>query len=154
FQACPKEHAPAAVVGILPGVAAWGTMLMAQALNVAGYGAPGGPKLSAEILPKFHGFDNWIEGGFALREGFIFTSMILSALTLALIERKFLIAAVWCFTAAALSGIGFIHSFRYLDGDTTQALLVPAWPWAIGYAVMGLCFLLARWITEPTKSAH
>src|SRR5262249_33654052 len=30
FQACPKEHAPAVVVGLLPGVAAWGVLLMKQ----------------------------------------------------------------------------------------------------------------------------
>jgi adenine/guanine/hypoxanthine permease len=153
FQACPKEHAPAVVVGILPGVAAWGTLLMVQALNVAGYGS--GPlKFSVELPAKFHQFDNWIEGGFALREGFIFTSMILAAATVALIERKFLIAALWSFTAAGLAAVGFIHSYRYLDGDTTQALFHPAWPWAVGYAIMGVCFLAARWITEPTETGH
>jgi AGZA family xanthine/uracil permease-like MFS transporter len=154
FQACPKEHAPAAVVGILPGVAAWGTLLIVQALNVAGYGAPDGPKLSADIVPKFQARDIWIEGGLALREGFIFTSMILAAMTVALIERRFVTAAVWCFIAAGLSAVGFIHSYRYLDGDTTQALLTPAWTWTIGYAVMGLTFALARWVTEPAKAAH
>jgi adenine/guanine/hypoxanthine permease len=153
FQACPKEHAPAVVIGILPGVAAWGTMLMVQALNVAGYKFSA-EKFSANGPGTFHGFDNWIEGGFALREGFIFTSMILAALTVALIERKFLIAALWSFTAAGLAAIGFIHSYRYLDGDTTQALFTPAWPWAAGYAIMGVCFLVARWITEPTESGH
>jgi len=154
FQASPKEHAPAVVVGILPGVAAWGTMLMVQALNVAWMGDPGGPRMSPELLPKFHGYDNWIEGGFALREGFIFTSMILAAMTVALIERKFVLAAIWSLIAAALSAIGFIHSYRYLPGDTTQALLTPAWPWAIGYAIMGAGFLAAKWLTQPSKETH
>ncbi|HEV3145621.1 MAG TPA: hypothetical protein VGZ47_17130 [Gemmataceae bacterium] len=153
FQACPKEHAPAVVVGILPGVAAWGTLLMVQALNVAGIGF-GPEKFSAELPAKFHNFDNWIEGGFALREGFIFTSMILAAATVALIERKFIIAAIWSFAAAGLAAIGFIHSYRYLAGDTTQALFKPAWPFVAGYAIMGACFLAAKWITEPTESEH
>jgi hypothetical protein len=30
--------------------------------------------------------------------------------------------------------------------DTVMSLR-PAWPWAAGYAVMGLTFLAARWIT-------
>jgi AGZA family xanthine/uracil permease-like MFS transporter len=154
FQACPKEHAPAVVVGILPGVAAWGTLLMVQALNVAGYGPPGNLKFSEELPEKFHGLDNWIEGAFALREGFIFTSMILAAATVALIERKFVVAAIWCFVAAALACFGFIHSFKYLLGDTTQDLFHPAWPFVAGYVIMGTCFLLARWVTEPTKEGH
>ena len=154
FQACPKEHAPAVVVGILPGVAAWGTMLTVQALKVAGYGDPDGPEMSAALLPKFHAGDYWLEGGFALREGFILTSMILAALTVALIERRFTVAALWSFFAAGLAAVGFIHSFKYLPGDTTQALLVPAWEWAIGYAIMGSCFLLAKWVTEPVESGH
>ena len=32
FQATPKEHAPAVVVGLLPGIAAWGVLLAKQSL--------------------------------------------------------------------------------------------------------------------------
>src|SRR5262249_18998659 len=43
FQATPKEHAPAAVIGLLPGVGAWGTMMAKAGLQAAGVGSPGGP---------------------------------------------------------------------------------------------------------------
>src|SRR5207237_4266671 len=33
FQATPREHAPAVVIGLLPGVAAWGTILVQSALR-------------------------------------------------------------------------------------------------------------------------
>ena len=148
FQACPKEHAPAVVIGLLPGVAAWGTLLMKQALQVAG------AKFSPELFPVFHMRDNWLEGGFALSEGFIFTSTILAAATVALIERKFLQAAAWCGAAAVLSALGFMHSYRFLESDTAMELWKPAWPWAIGYAIMGGVFVLARWVTVPTKDGH
>ena len=43
FQATPKAHAPAVVVGLLPGVAAWGVLLAKTSLKVVGYGGPGRP---------------------------------------------------------------------------------------------------------------
>src|SRR5207249_9137311 len=33
FQATPREHAPAVVIGLLPGIAAWGSILMQSALR-------------------------------------------------------------------------------------------------------------------------
>ena len=148
FQACPKEHAPAVVIGLLPGVAAWGTMLMKQALQVAG------TKFSPDLFPGFHQRDNWLDGAFAVSEGFIFTSTILSAATVCLIERRFLQASAWCLGAAVLSGLGFMHSYRFLENDTTMQLWKPAREWAIGYAIMGISFLAAKWLTRPAENGH
>jgi len=86
-----------------------------------------------------------------LEQGFIFTAMILAAATVAIIERRFVSAAVWCFGAAVLALTGFIHSYRFTHGDAALALLEPATRWAIGYCVMGALFLLARWVTEPSE---
>ena len=36
FQATPREHAPAVVVGLLPGVAAWGALMAKNGLRAAG----------------------------------------------------------------------------------------------------------------------
>src|SRR5437899_4988369 len=33
FQATPREHAPAVVIGLLPGIAAWGSILLQSALR-------------------------------------------------------------------------------------------------------------------------
>ena len=70
------------------------------------------------------------------------------------IERKFILAGAWCFAASILSAVGFMHAYRYQNGDTVLALGQRAWPWAIGYAVMGISFVSARWITEPTDHGH
>jgi AGZA family xanthine/uracil permease-like MFS transporter len=149
FQACPKEHAPAVVVGLLPGVAAWGVLLMNTAMQATKV------PLTKELIPAFQANDNWLDGGLALNEGFIFTSMILSAATVALIERKFVHAGAWCFAAAGLSAMGFMHSYRYLpSGGTAMTLWQPAWPWAIGYAIMGASFLAAKWLTVPAENGH
>ncbi len=145
FQATPRAHAPAVVLGLLPGVAAWGALMAKQALQV------GSQKFSDALIPKFQKLDNWIDGAFALSEGFIFTSMILAAVTVAIIERRFREGALWCFAAALLSIIGLMHSYKYVDGDTALALFKPAWDWAIGYAVMGGFLLIAPYITEPSE---
>jgi adenine/guanine/hypoxanthine permease len=150
FQTTPREHAPAVVVGLLPGVAAWGALMAKAGLRAAGHGDLGGPPFSASLVAAFAKTDTWIHGAFALEQGFILTSMLLSATTVAIIERKFLAAAVWTWTAAVLSALGLIHSYRFTAGDT--ALWIhPAWPWATGYAIMGAVFFSARWLTVESE---
>ncbi len=147
FQATPREHAPAVVIGLLPGLAAWGTLMATQALQISR------TAISDKLVPLFRQKDNWIDGAFALSEGFIFTSMILSAATVAIIEKKFQQAAAWCWTAALLSYIGLMHSYKYTpDGaGPVMALFVPAWDWVVSYVFMGAFLLAAPLITEPTQ---
>jgi AGZA family xanthine/uracil permease-like MFS transporter len=148
FQATPREHAPAVVVGLLPGVAAWGALQLKNGLRAAGVGLPGGPPMSEQLIAAFLGSDTWADGAFALDQGFILTAMILSAATVAVIERRFALAALWCGVAAALSLVGLLHSYRFVPSDTVVAL-APAWPWVAAYAIMAGIFLLARFVTEP-----
>ena len=75
--------------------------------------------------------------------------LLLAAVTVAIIERRFREGALWCFAAALLSMIGLMHSYKYVQGDTALALFKPAWDWAIGYGVMGGFLLIAPYITEP-----
>jgi AGZA family xanthine/uracil permease-like MFS transporter len=99
-------------------------------------------------VPAFLSSDTWIQGAFALEQGFIFSSMILAAATVAVIEHRFRTAAVWCGIAAGLSALGLMHAYRWTPTDTVLDLR-PAWAWAAGYGLMALTFLLARWITVP-----
>lgn len=153
FQASPPEHAPAAVIGILAGVGAWGVQMAKNGLRAAGYGSPGGPTFGPELIQSFASSDTWIHGGFALEQGFIFTSMILAAITASIIDRKFRRAASWAAAAAALSACGLMHSYGFVAGDTVMTLK-PAWHAVAGYATMTLVFLLAPWITVPAGSTH
>jgi AGZA family xanthine/uracil permease-like MFS transporter len=148
FQATPRAHAPAVVLGVLPGVAAWGALMAKNGLRAAGYGAPGNEAFSEALVDAFAKSDTWIHGAFALEQGFIFTSMILAAATVAVIERAFTKAAIWMLAAAALSAVGLMHSYAFTPADTVLDLR-PAWPWAIAYAVVAGAFLLARFTTEP-----
>jgi AGZA family xanthine/uracil permease-like MFS transporter len=146
FQATPREHAPAVVVGLLPGVAAWGALMAKSGLRAAGMGLPGGPPFSEALIPAFLASDTWIHGAFALEQGFIFTAMILAAVTVAVLERRFRVAALWCLVAAALSTLGLMHSYAWTPADTVVSL-TPAWPWVAGYLVMAAVFFVAPWIT-------
>jgi AGZA family xanthine/uracil permease-like MFS transporter len=153
FSATPRAHAPAVVVGLLPGVGAWGALMAKNGLRAAGLGTPGGGEFSPALLDSFLASDTWIHGAFALEQGFIFTSMTLAAATVAVIERRFSTAAIWCAIASALSLTGLMHGYRFTPGDTVIAL-EPATPWAIGYGVMAMLLAVAPWITERDDAAH
>jgi AGZA family xanthine/uracil permease-like MFS transporter len=153
FEATPRAHAPAVVLGLLPGVGAWGALMAKNGLRAAGVGVPGGPPFSAALIPAFEATDTWIGGAFALEQGFIFTAMILSAATVAIIERRFTRAAAWCALAAGLAACGLVHSYRWTPGDTAIALQ-PAWEWTAGYGLMALWLLAARWVTIENDAGH
>lgn len=153
FEASPRHHAPAVVVGMLPGVAAWGALMAKNGLRAAGVGTPDGPPFSSDLIAAFASTDTWIHGAFALEQGFIFTSMILAAATVAIIERQFLSASAWALAGAALSTLGLMHAYIWTPGDTVMRLQ-PAWSWAAGYLAMAGCFFAARWLTTPTEHDH
>ena len=72
--------------------------------------------------------------------------MILSAVTVHLIERSFVSAALWCLAAAALSGVGLMHSYLFTPTDTIGSFGVPAWQYVAAYTAMAAIFLGARWL--------
>jgi adenine/guanine/hypoxanthine permease len=152
FQATPRAHAPAVVIGLLPSLAAWGVFMAKSGLHAAGLGVPGGRPLSPELLGVFLRSELWMDGAFRLEQGFILSSVLLAAATVSVIERRFRQAAAWCAAGAGLSAAGLIHSYRWTPADTVLSL-TPAWPWALGYAVMSLCFAVAPWVTFPVDDA-
>jgi len=156
FQATPALHAPAVVVGLLPGIAAWGTLQIKIALRTAGYGPPGGVSFSEALIPAFQQSDTWVHGAFALEQGFIFTAMILAALSVAIIERQFVRAACWSLVGALLSCTGIMHGYVFTPGDTALSVALQ-WPWenawAQGYLAVAAVLFLAGPLTESSESA-
>ncbi len=153
FQATPRAHAPAVVVGLLPGIAAWGVLLAKAGLHAAGMGNPGGPPFDEGLVGSFLMQGQYMHGGFALEQGFIFVSIIWAAATVAIIEKSFFKAAFWSLGGAALSMTGLMHSYKFTPGDTVVDL-VPAWPWVAGYGAMAVVFFLAPYLTEPDDAGH
>src|SRR6185436_20252307 len=110
------------------------------------HGAPFGP----ELIPAFSAKDVWVHGAFALEQGFIFVSMVLSAVVVYIIERDFRRGALWCLVAATLASVGLMHSYAWTSSDTVIDMH-PGWPWlnpwALGYLAIAAVLLLARWTT-------
>src|SRR3989442_11924978 len=87
FQAPPREQAPAVVVGLLPGIGAWGALMAKNGLRAAGLGGPAGP-FSESLVGEFLRTETRISGAFAIEQGFLFTAMLLSSVVGGRIERR------------------------------------------------------------------
>jgi len=114
FQETPKEHAPAVALGIVPALAGWGLLMVETGLRAAG------SSLFQVGLARFDRESLAIHGMISLERGFIFTSMILAAMGVALIERQFVKAAGWSVAAALLSALGIIHAYKLTAGGVTS----------------------------------
>jgi len=136
FQVTPKKHAPAVVVGLFPAFAAWGMLIIGHALRAAG------TNIGEVGLAPFAG-SLPIAGMIALERGFIFTSMILAAMTVALIDGRFKHGAVWAMVAAVISATGLIHGYEISAFDVVNAY-GPSYTWkfVLGYMVMAVMFLV------------
>jgi AGZA family xanthine/uracil permease-like MFS transporter len=145
FTATPAKHAPAVVMGLLPGLAGWGALVAKNALRAAGVGTPDTP-FSPDLLPNFEASDTFIGGAFALEQGLIFTAMILAAMTVHIIEKEFGKAGLWTCVAAILSWVGLLHSYRWTIGDTVLSL---GWgtgaTWSASYALLAMLFFYVQW---------
>lgn len=143
FQATPLRQAPAVVLGLLPGLAAWGAAMLKAGLRAAGAGGasqPFGPWLLAPLQQA----DVWAAGAFALEQGVIVTAMLLAAMLVYVIEFRLLAAAAIAAAAAVLAWFGVIHGWQFSATDTVLRL---GWgvggPWARGYAAMALILLVS-----------
>lgn len=143
FQATPLRQAPAVVLGLLPGLGAWGAAMLKAGLRAAGAGSaaqPFGPWMLAPLQQA----DVWAVGAFALEQGVIITAMLLAAMLVYVIEFRLLAAAAAAATAAVLAWFGVIHGWQFSAGDTVLQL---GWgvgrAWAEGYAAMALILLVS-----------
>ncbi|MCA9447387.1 MAG: NCS2 family permease [Candidatus Omnitrophica bacterium] len=147
FQTTPKEHAPAVAVGLFPSVAAWGFLMISGAAIGAG-------KSLEEIAPALS-FP--LAGMIALNQGFILTCMIWSAVTVALIERRFTAASVWMVVAAALSSIGILHAYQFEAGSVVNHFGIWVAPeFTISYLLLAGLFLgFGAWLEKhPQPNAE
>ncbi len=171
FQATPPSHAPAVAVGLFPAIAAWGATLVAGAFTQAAMVPVAGGRLAAvgsantmqQLLQMDHaqaGVNTAVNGFLVhalntLQSGYIFTCMILAAISACLIDRRFRSAAVWSGVGCGLTVLGLMHAYQ-LRGNTVDVLFVltppaagafsdRAYGVAAGYALCaGLCTWCGR----------
>ena len=139
FQETPKEHALAVAVGLFPALAAWGLLMVETGLKA------GGKSLyEAGLAPFAHSLA--IHGMISLERGFIFTSMILAAIGVFLIERQFFRAAFWSLAAAVFAAIGIIHAYELTPGGVTSRFGFMASPeFTASYLLLFVLFLAVGW---------
>jgi adenine/guanine/hypoxanthine permease len=148
FSATPPRHAPAVVVGLMPAIAGWAALIAKNGLRAAGMGNPAQPFTPA-LIEKFKLSDTFIDGTFALEQGFIFSAMILAAITVYIIDQNFYRAALWSLGAAMLSWVGLMHSYDWAMADTVIKLGWGAGSrWAVGYVLLAILFGYAGWATR------
>src|SRR3981189_456031 len=142
FQTTPTSHAPAIVLALTPHLAAWGQHLMDGALGAAGTNAAaiGFDKLG-QVGVLYHGLE--VLGG-----GAILTGLVLGAIGVFVIERKFVAVAASPLSGAGLTFFGFMH------GESVGFAVTPTV--AIAYAIVavflfGLSRSPATW-TAPQPS--
>jgi adenine/guanine/hypoxanthine permease len=112
FQETPKSHAPAIIVSLMPHLAAWGKLQIDNVLGAAGTNAAtvGLDKL-AQTGVLYHGLS--VLGGGAILGG-----LMLGAITVFIIDRKFAKASAFALASAALTFFGFMHGEAIGIGQT------------------------------------
>lgn len=103
FQETPKSHAPAIVLALTPHLAAWGKLLIDNSLAAAGTSA------TAVGLDKLGQVGVLYQGLAILGGGSILGGVILGAIGVCIIDRKFARAATFSLVGAALTFFGFMH---------------------------------------------
>ncbi len=179
FRAVPENHGPAVAIGLFPAIAAWGAVVMMGTVLVSNGNSlqeiispppsvadveettkPDRTKLPApvEISHPTADVNGFLVHGLLLMErGFIFSCMILAAVSACLIDRKLIAAGIWMFAGALLTWLGAMHAYQVYNGmvfDFLFRFMAPnpgsyfyrANDIAISYALCGLLFIaLARW---------
>lgn len=149
FAATPTAHAPAVAIGLFPAIAAWGFTIVQGAFFDA-RGRSMQELLTENSAHELNGY--LLQGLISIERGYIFTCMILAAISAFLIDRKFFTAGVWALIAAAFAAIGLTHAFT-LQGNIIDFLFVNAtpeagamayrgWGVALGYLLIAAAFFL------------
>src|SRR6266849_2331043 len=131
FQTTPKSHAPAIVLALTPNLAAWCKTLMDGALGAAGTSAAAiGLDKLGNVGVLYHGLE-------VLAGGSILTGLVLGAIGVFVIEKRFVEASAFAAAGAALTFFGFMH------GESVGLAVTPTV--AIAYAIMAVfLFALSR----------
>lgn len=144
FAAVPTPHYPAVAIGMLPPVAGFAALMFRHALS--GAGVEFSPTLLQTISEK-RGYA--VAGVFAGDSGYIFMSILWAGAVVAIVERRFRVAALWMVVAAAFSACGFLHATRITPFDVVGSVQ-PAWRWVWAYLATAAVLVAVPSIAKKT----
>jgi AGZA family xanthine/uracil permease-like MFS transporter len=160
FQATPRAHAPAVAIGLFPAIAAWGATAVFGAFAIAG-GRTVQSLMEADANVGVSGF--LLHGMIVLERGYIFTCMVLVAVSACLIDRRFFSATNWSLIGAVVTLLGLGHAYQLTGNDldylllftsgTEGALQYRASGIAIGYGLMAVIFFAFGIYTRSARAA-
>ena len=137
FAAVPKAHYAAIVLATIPNIAAWGSGLIDNALAATGTTAA---EVGAAALTNA----GLVYGGLhTLGAGAVLAGMVLGAIAVFLIDRRFLWASGFAAFGAVLSAVGLIH------GDKVE--LFADLHVALGYAFMAIVIGVFHFMGIPER---
>ena len=149
FESVPRRHTVAVLIGLIPVLAAYTSLIIKRTLHAVGFGSPENPfpaDLNQSFLEKAGFFSS---GAFALEQGYIYSSMVLAAATVFILERKFLHAAGWFLAGAALSSIGFMHQYEIVQADVVGRLGLSFSKMTVAYLILAGLSTVAPLLTRP-----
>jgi len=112
FQETPRRHAPAIILALTPHLAAWGKLLIDNSLGAAGTNAAAvGMDKLGQVGVLYHGLE--VMGG-----GAILSGVVLAAVAVFIIERKFVNAAAFAGAGGVLAFFGLMHGEKIGIGES------------------------------------
>jgi AGZA family xanthine/uracil permease-like MFS transporter len=159
FQATPKNHAPAVVIGLLPAFAGWAVLIFQsvflfldgklQAL-LQELGVKSTHHFSLSDISLHQPFLPYALGGIlALSQGFLLTSMVWAAMVVFILEREFYKSAVWAGIGAILSTLGLIHAYKLVgNAILNEYSLLAHWQFPVAYLLLAILFFATHHLTK------
>jgi len=112
FQESPKSHAPAVVLALTPHLAAWGKLMIDNALGAAG------TSVAAVGLDKLAQMGVLYQGLAIMGGGAILGGLVLGAIAAFVIDGEFRKAAAFALAGSVLTFFGFMHGEAIGIGQT------------------------------------
>lgn len=151
FQTTPRSHAPAVALGLVPSLAAWGTIVVSQTVGAVGATISDGSVAhrAFENLNVFVSSGLQLPGLVALSQGFMLSSVVWAATAVCLVERRLTQAAAWMGAGAVMAFFGFIHAGEIsVEGNLYSLGFATGARWAAGYALTAVFFIIVSHVNR------
>ena len=157
FQTTPRSHAPAVALGLIPALAAWGTVVVSQTVGAVGAAMSDGSiaHRAFENLDVFVSSGLQLPGLVALSQGFMLSSVVWAATAVCLVERRLGQAAAWMGVGTVMAFFGFIHVGEIsVEGVLYSLGFATGAKWAAGYALTAVFFMIVSHVNRKRSSSQ